>query len=188
MEIQAEVLTFKSLTFFSQETGEPVGTVINVFDSGANDLLEVVLDSSFDILDATGKQKSAGTKESSHHVWVPFVEAIVPVVDLKKGEMQITPPKGLLELNLRYDERSKKERRQLVRHTLLVSYAFFTSYWCQPFFFMSISYFLDCTFCWIIGSWFSLTSFNFFFGSSPCVHLLPSGYLYVFLKVSRTIT
>ncbi|PON41749.1 Translation protein, beta-barrel domain containing protein [Parasponia andersonii] len=98
---------------FLKETGEPVGSVVNVFDSGASDLLEVMLDSSFDILDATGKQKSAGTKVSGHHVWVPFVEAIVPIVDLKKREMQITPPKGLLELNLRYDERSKKERRQL---------------------------------------------------------------------------
>lgn len=32
--------------------------------------------------------------------------------------MLITPPKGLLELNVRSDERSKKERRELVRHTL----------------------------------------------------------------------
>lgn len=122
-----------ALTFFSQETGELVGTVVNVFDSGGNDLLEVMFDSSFDILDATGKEKPAGTKASGHHVWVPFVEAIVPIVDLKKRELQIIPPRGLLELNLRYDERSKKERRQLVRHTLLVSYAglLFTSYLCQ---------------------------------------------------------
>lgn len=108
------------ICFFSQESGEPVGAVVNVFDSGGNDLLQVMLDSSLDILDATGKQKPAGTKVSEHLVWVPFVEAIVPIVDMKKREMHISPPKGLLELNLRYDERSKKERRQLVRHTLLV--------------------------------------------------------------------
>lgn len=105
---------------FSQETGELVGTVVNVYDSGGNDLLQVMLNSSVDVLDATGKQKSAGTKVAGHLVWVPFVEAIVPIVDLKKREMQIVPPNGLLELNLRFDERSKKERRQLVRHTLLV--------------------------------------------------------------------
>lgn len=51
-------------------------------------------------------------------IWIPFVEAIVPTVDLERREMLITPPKGLLELNVRSDERSKKERRELVRHTL----------------------------------------------------------------------
>lgn len=97
-----------------------MGAVVNVFDSGGNDLLQVMLDSSLDILDATGKQKPAGTKVSEHLVWVPFVEAIVPIVDTEKREMHISPPKGLLKLNLRYDERSKKERRQLVSHTLFV--------------------------------------------------------------------
>ncbi|KAF4357423.1 hypothetical protein G4B88_009742 [Cannabis sativa] len=96
-----------------KETGEHVGTVVNIFDSGASDLLEIMLDSSFNVVDATGKQKPEGTKVSGHRVWVPFVEPIVPIVDLKERVMQITPPKGLLELNLRYDERSKKERRQL---------------------------------------------------------------------------
>ncbi|XP_062096873.1 uncharacterized protein LOC133802552 [Humulus lupulus] len=96
-----------------KETGEHVGTVVNIFDSGASDLLEVMLDPFFNVVDATGKQKTEGTKVSGHRVWVPFVEAIVPIVDLKERVMQITPPKGLLELNLRYDERSKKERRQL---------------------------------------------------------------------------
>ena len=116
------ICVFESIFFclFSQETGEPVGTVVNIFDSGGNDLLQVMLDSSLDLLDSTGKQKPVGAEVSGHLVWIPFVEAIVPIVDTKKREMQIIPPKGLLELNLRYDERSKKERRQLVRHTLLV--------------------------------------------------------------------
>lgn len=59
-----------------------------------------------------------GEGDSGPLVWIPFVEAIVPSVDLEKREMIITPPKGLLELNIRSDERSKKERRELVRHTL----------------------------------------------------------------------
>ncbi|PWA87529.1 16S rRNA processing protein RimM [Artemisia annua] len=91
-----------------KETGEPVGTVVNVFDNGGSDLLQVKLDSSLDIIDKNGSLKS-----ESPLVWVPFVEAIVPHVDMDKREMLITPPKGLLELNVRSDERSKKERRQL---------------------------------------------------------------------------
>ncbi|XP_015876137.3 uncharacterized protein LOC107412831 [Ziziphus jujuba] len=97
---------------YLKETGELVGTVVNVFNSGASDLLHVMLDSIY-IIDATEKQKSEGARVSEHLVWIPFVEAIVPDVDLKKREMHITPPKGLLELNLRFDDRSKKERHQL---------------------------------------------------------------------------
>jgi hypothetical protein len=55
-------------------------------------------------------------------VYISFVEAIVPGGDKNRREMQITPPKGLLELNLQFDERSKKERRQLVRHSHLYFY------------------------------------------------------------------
>nr|GEY89386.1 16S rRNA processing protein RimM [Tanacetum cinerariifolium] len=91
-----------------KETGEPVGTVVNVFDNGGSDLLQVKLDSSLDVIDKNGNLKS-----ESPLVWVPFVEAIVPHVDMNKREMLIAPPKGLLELNVRSDERSKKERRQL---------------------------------------------------------------------------
>lgn len=63
----------------------------------------------------------AQAEASDQLVLVPFVEAIVPDVDLEKREMHITPPKGLLELNLRFDDRSKKERRQLVCHILLTT-------------------------------------------------------------------
>ncbi|KAK7399729.1 hypothetical protein VNO78_10918 [Psophocarpus tetragonolobus] len=98
---------------FMKENGKLVGTVMNVFNSGANDLLQVVLDSSFDMLNKSGKSRSAEIDASDQLVLVPFVEAIVPDVDMKRREMHITPPKGLLELNLRFDERSKKERRQI---------------------------------------------------------------------------
>ncbi|XP_016507946.2 uncharacterized protein LOC107825588 isoform X1 [Nicotiana tabacum] len=97
---------------FLKETREPVGTVINVFNSGASDLLHVELDSNISLSDRNGKPRLEGGA-SGPLVWVPFVEAIVPTVDLSKREMLITPPKGLLELNIRTDERSKKERRQL---------------------------------------------------------------------------
>ncbi|KAG6790171.1 hypothetical protein POTOM_006319 [Populus tomentosa] len=96
-----------------KETGECVGTVVNVFDSGGNDLLQVMLYTSSDVPDGTGKSKPAEAGVSGHLAWVPFVEAIVPDVNMNEREMRITPPKGLLELNLRLDERSKKERREL---------------------------------------------------------------------------
>ncbi|XVF25537.1 hypothetical protein REPUB_Repub13aG0220700 [Reevesia pubescens] len=97
-----------------KETGQVVGTVVNVFNSGASDLLHVMLKSS--VLMPNGSGESSNLTEAGDSgplVWVPFVEEIVPNVDLTRREMQITPPKGLLELNVRSDERSKKERRQL---------------------------------------------------------------------------
>lgn len=112
-------LFFADHTFSYQESGELLGTVVDVFNSGANDLLQVLLDSSFDMLDKSGKPRSAEAEVSNLLVWVPFVEEIVPDVDMTRREMHIKPPKGLLELNLRSEEKSKKERRQLVRHTLL---------------------------------------------------------------------
>ncbi|XP_004232981.1 uncharacterized protein [Solanum lycopersicum] len=92
---------------FLKETRELVGTVINVFNSGASDLLHV------ELLPNQNARPQLEGSASGPLVWVPFVEAIVPNIDLSKREMLITPPKGLLELNIRADERSKKERRQL---------------------------------------------------------------------------
>ncbi|WCJ37859.1 Ribosome maturation factor RimM [Euphorbia peplus] len=98
------------MTVNLKETGESVGTVVNVFDSGGNDLLQVML---YPQPDGPGKSMTEQTGLSGPLVWVPFVEAIVPDVDMIKREMWITPPKGLLELNIRSDDKSKKERRQL---------------------------------------------------------------------------
>lgn len=95
-----------------EESGELVGTVVNVFKSGASDLLQVMLDSSGNLANGNGRTESV-VGDSARLVWVPFVEAIVPIVNMIKREMYISPPKGLLQLNLRADERSKKERRQL---------------------------------------------------------------------------
>ncbi|XP_058101161.1 uncharacterized protein LOC131245604 isoform X2 [Magnolia sinica] len=95
-----------------KETGKPVGTVVNVFNSGASDLLQVMLNSAEGRFDRSGSSETE-SGPSGPLVWVPFVEAIVPDVDMNRREMRITPPKGLLELNIRSDGRSKKERRQL---------------------------------------------------------------------------
>jgi 16S rRNA processing protein RimM len=42
-------------------------------------------------------KRSASKKPTSNKVLVPFVEAIVPVVDIAAGRIEITPPAGLLE-------------------------------------------------------------------------------------------
>lgn len=104
-----------------KESGTLVGTVVNVVNTGANDVLQVRCHSTgegIDWLNSTKPESSA----SGHLVWIPFVEAIVPHVDMDNREMWITPPKGLLELNLHSDPRSKKERRQLVSPAALINF------------------------------------------------------------------
>jgi 16S rRNA processing protein RimM len=59
--------------------GTAIGTVKDLIHAG-NDLLEVELST-------TGKT-----------LWIPFVEAIVPQVELEQGWIGITPPPGLLAL------------------------------------------------------------------------------------------
>ncbi len=67
------------LPVYQQESQQLVGTVTNLFHVG-NDLLEVAVE---------------GRKEP---LLIPFVEAIVPVVDLEAQRIEITPPPGLLDL------------------------------------------------------------------------------------------
>ena len=58
--------------------GPAVGTVSDLI-SGGNDLLEI-------------------TTSEGHKLLIPFVEAIVPEVQLEAGWLLLTPPPGLLEL------------------------------------------------------------------------------------------
>ncbi|MBX2865742.1 MAG: ribosome maturation factor RimM [Leptolyngbyaceae cyanobacterium MAG.088] len=74
------------LAVILQATGENLGTVIDVYRAG-NDLLEVALDT----------DSSEPVKTTPRTVLIPFVEAIVPVVDLKQRRVEITPPAGLIE-------------------------------------------------------------------------------------------
>ncbi|KAL6500755.1 hypothetical protein OROHE_025552 [Orobanche hederae] len=93
-----------------KESREPIGTVVDIFNNGANDLLHVKLSS---VRNFPIQKSKTGERDSGPLVWVPFVQAIVPIVDMEEREMLITPPNGLLELNIRSDDRSKKERREL---------------------------------------------------------------------------
>jgi 16S rRNA processing protein RimM len=65
------------LVVFDQVSQEQIGVVTDVLSAG-NDLLEVEL--------LSGKK-----------VLIPFVQPIVPVVDLTNRRIEITPPAGLLD-------------------------------------------------------------------------------------------
>jgi 16S rRNA processing protein RimM len=71
------------LSVYEQTSQELIGTVTNVIPAG-HDLLEVK------------KVTSEGTESKT--ILIPFVEAIVPTVDLEQRRIEITPPPGLLDL------------------------------------------------------------------------------------------
>ncbi len=73
------------LQVFMQESGELIGTVVDVIAAG-NDLLEVKL------------HQPSTSNNQQKTVLIPFVKAIAPVVDLETGRIEITPPLGLLEI------------------------------------------------------------------------------------------
>lgn len=72
------VLDLLELPVFDQATQQRLGIVVDVLPAG-NDLLEVKLDA------------------TATTVLIPFVEAIVPVVDLAQKRIEITPPPGLID-------------------------------------------------------------------------------------------
>ena len=75
------------LPVFHQQTGAQIGIVADIFTAGHQIL----------VVDApTGDDKTV-------EVMIPFVKAIVPVVDLPNGRIEILPPPGLLELYLKDD-------------------------------------------------------------------------------------
>lgn len=80
------VIDLIGLPVFMQQSGELIGSVIDILPSG-HDLLEVRCDSSWNE-DLGGKT-----------VLIPFVMEIVPVVDLANRRIEITPPPGLLSIN-----------------------------------------------------------------------------------------
>lgn len=105
-EDEYHVLDLIGLEVFNQLTKEMLGTVVNVFPAG-NDLLEVKLaqDTSLDPLPAEADPKKGKKRKPqpkllhSATVLIPLVKAIVPVVDIQNGRVEITPPPGLLEIN-----------------------------------------------------------------------------------------
>ncbi len=68
-----------------QSSGEAIGTITDLYEAG-NDLLEVTL---------TEESSSAAMPQ---RVLIPFVDEIVPTVNLDEGMVEINPPEGLLNL------------------------------------------------------------------------------------------
>lgn len=75
-----------------QATGLDIGVVTDIYEAG-NDLLEVTIE---DTAEDTAEGTATDQALKPQKVLVPFVEAIVPVVDLAQGYIQIDPPPGLL--------------------------------------------------------------------------------------------
>jgi len=83
-----------------KETGAAIGTVVDIYAAG-NDLLAVQLATSATAIDpqAAAKESTSRRKALPKDMFlVPFVYAIVPVVNLREGYVEITPPAGLLPL------------------------------------------------------------------------------------------
>ncbi|BAQ64380.1 ribosome maturation factor RimM [Geminocystis sp. NIES-3709] len=99
-----------NLQVFNQQTGENIGTVTDVFSAG-NDILEVTLHNQpeptpdiipdLDKVSRVSKKRKLKVKKSKPvTVLIPFVEDIVPVINLEQQRLEINPPKGLLNLDL----------------------------------------------------------------------------------------
>jgi 16S rRNA processing protein RimM len=83
-----------NLEVYHHLTGEKIGVVVDILWAG-NDILAVQLEANL----ASVKKKSPSPDEGARAL-VPFVKEIVPLVDLKAARIEITPPPGLLEINL----------------------------------------------------------------------------------------
>ena len=77
-EGEFHMLDLQGLNVRLHPEAEPIGVVVDLHHGG-NDLLEIEL------------------KADRRRCLVPFVEAIVPQVEVEQGWLLLTPPKGLLD-------------------------------------------------------------------------------------------
>lgn len=80
-EDEYHVADLINLKVIDQETETFMGTVVDLYSAG-NDLLVVELNEKF----------------SHQQVLIPFVKAIVPMIDFSQQELKVTLPAGLLDL------------------------------------------------------------------------------------------
>jgi 16S rRNA processing protein RimM len=90
-EGEYHIIDLIGLQVFVQESGQFIGTVVNLIPAG-NDLLEVELHQE------NGKEEKTEDKKPKN-ILIPFVKEIVPVVDIEAKRAEITPPDGLLEIH-----------------------------------------------------------------------------------------
>ncbi|KAI5077153.1 hypothetical protein GOP47_0006977 [Adiantum capillus-veneris] len=92
-----------------KDSGNVIGSIVDIFNSGASDLLRVKL--SYLV-----ENDGGDTETKDNLVWIPFVKEIVPIVDRESRFVAITPPQGLLELNAPSKRPLKEElRKQALR-------------------------------------------------------------------------
>lgn len=92
-----------NLPVFLQETGELLGTVVDMISAG-HDVLVVAAESKSPAANLSEEDLNSGKKQKRKkpkkpQLLIPFVMEIVPVVDLELGRIEITPPPGLLDVN-----------------------------------------------------------------------------------------
>ncbi|GBL08973.1 ribosome maturation factor RimM [Microcystis aeruginosa] len=83
-----------NLEVYHHLTGEKLGVVVDILWAG-NDILAVQLEANL-----ASVKKQSPSADSKATALVPFVKEIVPLVDLKAARIEISPPPGLLEINL----------------------------------------------------------------------------------------
>lgn len=83
-----------NLEVYHHLTGEKIGVVVDILWAG-NDILAVQLEANLAPL-----KKKSPSSDSGVRALIPFVKEIVPLVDLKAARIEISPPPGLLEINL----------------------------------------------------------------------------------------
>jgi 16S rRNA processing protein RimM len=86
------VMDLIGLLVYHQQTQAYIGQVVDTMVAG-NDLL-VIQPATEENNTESGSKK----KRSQHQLFVPFVEEIVPIVDLESDRIEILPPEGLLDL------------------------------------------------------------------------------------------
>lgn len=82
------------LTVMHHQTQALIGTVVDVF-AASQDILEVQL-AHPPAAPANKKKRRRKQKPRPATVLIPFVEAIVPIVDLRQQRLEVLPPLGLL--------------------------------------------------------------------------------------------
>ena len=122
------------LRVLMDSTGEVVGKVVDLFDgTGTHDVLRIEVAASFEAAqraaavasstsssaDSTDSEQEEMKPKGKRQVMLPFVKALVPIVDLKAGFMRVQPPEGLFDLatevplkQRRRENAGKKERRK----------------------------------------------------------------------------
>ena len=96
-EDEYHLMDLVGLPVFMQEDGKLIGTVVDLINAG-NDLLEVRLEEENEEARRQGDKENSKI-QNSKNILIPFVKAIVPVVDLEANRIEITPPDGLLNIN-----------------------------------------------------------------------------------------